>query len=223
MDCTLHASSWGAPGAQGQSPRPVVPRASAGRHGIAMTLRPLRSQALSRSLPAGALWSAVGDERGRGEPPTPTDLRSDFEELLGRSLGGGPRTPPKPTGGETSATEAGSAQGLRQSPVDGEVQSKGQGYLVLRGTVAGLTADFYTKSAKFSRDHEGYVASEEGLVAQGWGVGKSLAEAAPLSALRVEDATLSARPTRNVRLALALEVPPELRFQNQLGFSVDEE
>ncbi|MCC6748490.1 MAG: flagellar hook protein FlgE [Deltaproteobacteria bacterium] len=95
--------------------------------------------------------------------------RSNFEDVLARSVGGG-------AGDVGIGTRIANVQKmLTQGAMLGTGQAtdlamKGDGFFVVKGNVGGVAGQFYTRAGQFVIDKDGYLVNQQGLRMQGYGV-----------------------------------------------------
>jgi flagellar hook protein FlgE len=122
--------------------------------------------------------------------------RAVFEDVLGHSILAGTSTGLPGSGVRIGDIQQMFTQGsLSNTGVSTDVALNGDGFFVVKGTVDGVSSDFYTRAGEFVIDKDGKLANTSGLKVQGYQSNGDGTFAASLSDVTAPTAALPARAT----------------------------
>jgi len=176
-----------------------------------MSIRQVRSTAISGLHANSDGLAIVGDNLANINTPGFKEQRTSFEDVLGRSLLDSGGQQQSGAGTRICAPRQVFSQGnLAVTGAQGDVALSGDGFLVVRGTVGGVTGDFYSRAGQLRLDRDGYLVNPDGLVVQGWANRSDGIATASLSALRVVTAALPPRATTTLQVCANLDANASL-------------
>jgi flagellar hook protein FlgE len=94
---------------------------------------------------------------------------------------------------------------LQNTGVSTDVALNGDGFFVVKGTVDGLSSDFYTRAGTFTIDSVGKLVNPAGLKVQGYAANGDGTFAASISDVTAPTAALPARATQNADITANLD------------------
>ena len=122
--------------------------------------------------------------------------RAVFEDVLGHSILAGTSTGLPGSGVRIGDIQQMFTQGtLSNTGVSTDVALNGDGFFVVKGTVDGVSSDFYTRAGEFAIDKDGKLSNTSGLKVQGYQANGDGTFAASLSDVTAPTAALPARAT----------------------------
>jgi flagellar hook protein FlgE len=122
--------------------------------------------------------------------------RAVFEDVLGHSILAGTSTGLPGSGVRVGDIQQMFTQGsLSNTGVSTDVALNGDGFFVVKGTVDGVSSDFFTRAGEFVIDKDGKLANTSGLKVQGYQANGDGTFAASLSDVTAPTAALPARAT----------------------------
>jgi len=122
--------------------------------------------------------------------------RAVFEDVLGHSILAGTSTGLPGSGVRIGDIQQMFTQGtLSNTGVSTDVALNGDGFFVVKGTVDGVSSDFYTRAGEFVIDKDGKLSNTGGLKVQGYQANGDGTFAASLSDVTAPTAALPARAT----------------------------
>ena len=122
--------------------------------------------------------------------------RAVFEDVLGHSILAGTSTGLPGSGVRVGDIQQMFTQGtLSNSGVSTDVALNGDGFFVVKGTVDGVSSDFYTRAGEFVINKDGKLTNTQGLKVQGYQANGDGTFAASLSDVTAPTAALPARAT----------------------------
>ena len=122
--------------------------------------------------------------------------RAVFEDVLGHSILAGTSTGLPGSGVRVGDIQQMFTQGtLSNTGVSTDVALNGDGFFVVKGTVDGVSSDFYTRAGEFVIDKDGKLSNTSGLKVQGYQANGDGTFAASLSDVTAPTAALPARAT----------------------------
>lgn len=171
-----------------------------------MSIRQVRASAISGLRANGDGLHVVGDNLANINTPGYKEQRSSFEDVLGRALLGSGGDPRAGAGTHLAAARQVFSQGnLAVTGSQGDVALSGDGFLVVRGTVGGVTGDFYSRTGQLRLDGDGYLINSDGHVVQGWATRSNGTSDAMLGALRIATAALPPQATTALQVIANLD------------------
>jgi flagellar hook protein FlgE len=122
--------------------------------------------------------------------------RAVFEDVLGHSILAGTSSGLPGSGVRVGDIQQMFTQGsLSNTGVSTDVALNGDGFFVVKGTVDGVSSDFYTRAGEFVIDKDGKLSNTGGLKVQGYQANGDGTFAASLSDVTAPTAALPARAT----------------------------
>src|SRR3954470_8505107 len=122
--------------------------------------------------------------------------RAVFEDVLGHSILAGTSSGLPGSGVRVGDVQQMFTQGtLSNTGVSPDVALNGDGFFVVKGTVDGVSSDFYTRAGEFAIDKDGKLTNTGGLKVQGYQANGDGTFAASLSDVTAPTAALPARAT----------------------------
>jgi flagellar hook protein FlgE len=94
---------------------------------------------------------------------------------------------------------------LQNTGVSTDVALNGDGFFVVKGTVDGLTSNFYTRAGTFKIDQDGALTNPAGLKVQGYKANGDGTFAASITDIMAPTAALPARATEMVEVTANLD------------------
>jgi flagellar hook protein FlgE len=132
--------------------------------------------------------------------------RAIFQDVLGHSILAGTSAGLPGSGVRVGKIQQLFTQGtLSNTGVATDLALNGDGFFVVKGTVEGLTSNFYTRAGEFTLDKEGYLVNPTGLKLQGYIANGDGTFAASLSDVRAPTAAIPPRATTGVDVAANLD------------------
>src|SRR5688572_13866348 len=111
--------------------------------------------------------------------------RAVFQDVLGHSILAGTSSALPGSGVRVGEVQQLFTQGsLANTGVSTDVALNGDGFLVVNGTVDGITSNFYTRAGQLTIDNEGYLVNTDGLEVQGYAANADRTLQAAVSSLR---------------------------------------
>ena len=122
--------------------------------------------------------------------------RAVFEDVLGHSILAGTSTGLPGSGVKVGDIQQMFTQGtLSNTGVATDIALNGDGFFVVKGTVDGVSSDFYTRAGEFTINKDGILANGQGMKVQGYTANGDGTFAASISDVTAPTAALPARAT----------------------------
>lgn len=132
--------------------------------------------------------------------------RAVFQDVLGRSIGGGQGMATPGAGSQVSHIQQMWAQGaLLTTDAPTDMALSGNGFFVVDGNLGGVDGRFFTRAGQFRINEEGRLVSPDGLRLQGYQALPNGELSGTLSDLVVANQALPANPTTQVDLSMQLD------------------
>jgi flagellar hook protein FlgE len=132
--------------------------------------------------------------------------RAVFEDVLGHSILAGTSTGLPGSGVRIGDIQQMFTQGsLSNTGVSTDVALNGDGFFVVKGTVDGVSSDFYTRAGEFVIDKDGKLSNTSGLKVQGYQANGDGTFAASLSDVTAPTAALPARATTALNITANID------------------
>lgn len=142
--------------------------------------------------------------------------RAVFEDVLGHSILAGTSTGLPGSGVRIGDIQQMFTQGtLSNTGVSTDIALNGDGFFTVKGTVDGVSSNFYTRAGEFVIDKDGKLANTAGLKVQGYQANGDGTFAASISDVTAPTAALPARATQAVSVTANIDsaaVVPTLAF-----------
>ena len=132
--------------------------------------------------------------------------RAVFEDVLGHSILAGTSSGLPGSGVRIGDVQQMFTQGtLSNTGVSTDVALNGDGFFVVKGTVDGVSSDFYTRAGEFAIDKDGKLTNTGGLKVQGYQANGDGTFAASLSDVTAPTAALPARATTAINVTANID------------------
>ncbi len=137
--------------------------------------------------------------------------RAVFQDVLGHSILAGTSSALPGSGVRMGDVQQLFTQGnLTNTGVSTDVALNGDGFLVVGGTVDGITGNFYTRAGQLTIDNGGVLVNQQGLSVQGYLANADGTLQASISDLRVPTASLSPFATTEIEVTANLDPRAEI-------------
>ena len=154
----------------------------------------------------GEALGVVGDNIANVNTTGFKAQRALFEDVLGHSILAGTSSSMPGSGVRVGDIQQMFTQGtLQNTGVSTDVALNGDGFFVVKGTVDGLSSNFYTRAGTFSLDNVGKLVNPAGLKVQGYAANGDGTFAASISDVSAPTAALPARATEAVSVTANLD------------------
>lgn len=143
--------------------------------------------------------------------------RAVFEDVLGHSILAGTSSVLPGSGVRVGDVQQLFTQGsLSNTGVATDVALNGDGFLVVGGTVDGITGNFFTRAGQLTIDNDGQIVNPQGLNVQGYKANPDGTLQAAVSSLQVPTASLQPNPTSDIAITANLDSRAVLGLQFEL-------
>lgn len=155
----------------------------------------------------GKALGVVGDNIANSNTVGFKQSRAIFEDVLGGAVG-------QNAGGGVRMARAQQlfAQGsLLNTGQPTDIALSGEGFFVVKGTLDGVTGQFYTRAGQTTLNNEGYLVNPQGMKLQGYSANADGTYQASLSDIQIPTTPLAPKPTNNISIDANLDsnaVPP---------------
>jgi flagellar hook protein FlgE len=154
----------------------------------------------------GEALGVVGDNIANVNTTGFKAQRALFQDVLGHSILAGTSSSLPGSGVRVGDIQQMFTQGtLQNTGVSTDVALNGDGFFVVKGTVDGLSSNFYTRAGTFVIDHEGNLTNTNGLKVQGYKANGDGTFAASVSDIVAPTAALPARATTEMNITANLD------------------
>jgi flagellar hook protein FlgE len=154
----------------------------------------------------GEALGVVGDNIANVNTVGYKRQRAIFQDVLGHSILAGTATAMPGSGVRVGDVQQMFTQGsLANTGVSTDVALNGDGFLVVSGTVDGITGNFYTRAGQFTIDNQGFMVNSEGMKVQGYAANPDLTLQAAVTALKVPTASLAPHQTEEIEVTANLD------------------
>jgi flagellar hook protein FlgE len=154
----------------------------------------------------GEALGVVGDNIANVNTTGFKAQRALFEDVLGHSILAGTSSSMPGSGVRVGDIQQMFTQGtLQNTGVSTDVALNGDGFFVVKGTVDGLSSDFYTRAGTFTIDSVGKLVNPAGLKVQGYAANGDGTFAASISDVTAPTAALPARATTSAMITANLD------------------
>src|SRR5690606_25170678 len=159
----------------------------------------------------GEALGVVGDNIANVNTVGYKRQRAIFQDVLGHSILAGTASAMPGSGVRVGDVQQMFTQGsLATTGISTDVALNGDGFLVVAGTVDGITGNFYTRAGQFTIDNSGYLVNSDGLEVQGYAANADLTLQAAVSSLRVPTASLAPHATSEITVTANLDAAAEI-------------
>lgn len=132
--------------------------------------------------------------------------RAVFEDVLGHSILAGTSSALPGSGVRVGNIQQMFTQGtLSNTGVATDIALNGDGFFVVKGTVDGVSSDFYTRAGEFVIDKDGKLANSQGMKVQGYQANGDGTFAASISDVSAPTAALPARATQALSITANID------------------
>jgi flagellar hook protein FlgE len=153
----------------------------------------------------GEALGVVGDNIANGSTVGFKTQRSVFQDVLGHSVGAGGAALPGSGVRQTDVQQVFTQGSLANTGVATDLALSGDGFFVMRGSLGGVTGDFYTRDGKWAIDKDGFLGNASGLKAQGYPALANGTFSASIAALQIPTAAISPNPTTKLAVTANLD------------------
>jgi len=154
----------------------------------------------------GEALGVVGDNIANVNTTGFKAQRALFEDVLGHSILAGTSSSMPGSGVRVGDIQQMFTQGtLQNTGVSTDVALNGDGFFVVKGTVDGLSSNFYTRAGTFKIDQDGALTNPAGLKVQGYKANGDGTFAASISDIMAPTAALPARATETAMVTANLD------------------
>jgi flagellar hook protein FlgE len=154
----------------------------------------------------GEALGVVGDNIANVNTTGFKAQRALFQDVLGHSILAGTSSSLPGSGVRVGDIQQMFTQGtLQNTGVSTDVALNGDGFFVVKGTVEGLSSNFYTRAGTFTIDREGALVNPAGLKVQGYAANGDGTFAASVSDVQAPTAALPARATELIEVTANLD------------------
>jgi flagellar hook protein FlgE len=154
----------------------------------------------------GEALGVVGDNIANVNTTGFKAQRALFQDVLGHSILAGTSSSMPGSGVKVGDIQQMFTQGtLQNTGVSTDVALNGDGFFVVKGTVDGLSSNFYTRAGTFTIDADGKLVNPSGLNVQGYTANGDGTFAASITDVQAPTAALPARATTNIEVTANLD------------------
>lgn len=132
--------------------------------------------------------------------------RAIFQDVLGHSILAGTASNLPGSGVRVGDIQQLFTQGtITATGVDTDVALSGDGFFTVKGTVEGLSSNFYTRAGEFVLDKDGYLVNPSGLQVQGYAANPDGTFDASITSVRAPTAALPPNATTQITITANLD------------------
>lgn len=154
----------------------------------------------------GEALGVVGDNIANVNTVGFKSQRVVFQDVLGHSILAGTASALPGSGVRVGDIQQLFTQGsLSNTGVSTDLALSGDGFFTVKGSVDGVTGNFYTRAGQFVIDHDGNLVNPQGLQVQGYAANADGTFQASISSLKVPTAALPAHATENATVSANLD------------------
>ena len=154
----------------------------------------------------GEALGVVGDNIANVNTVGFKGQRVIFHDVLGRSIMAGSASAMPGSGVRIGGIQQLFTQGsLQNTGVSTDLALNGDGFLVVKGTVAGVTGNFFTRAGQFVIDKDGYLTDSNSLQVQGYAANPDGTFQASVSSLKVPTSAISPHATEAMDITANLD------------------
>jgi flagellar hook protein FlgE len=154
----------------------------------------------------GEALGVVGDNIANVNTTGFKAQRALFEDVLGHSILAGTASSMPGSGVKVGDIQQMFTQGtLQNTGVSTDVALNGDGFFTVKGTVDGVTSNFYTRAGTFTINRDGNLVNPAGLHVQGYAANGDGTFDASISDVKAPTAALPARATTNLEITANLD------------------
>jgi flagellar hook protein FlgE len=154
----------------------------------------------------GEALGVVGDNIANGNTVGFKAQRAVFQDVLGHSILAGTSSALPGSGVRMGDVQQLFTQGsITNTGVSTDVALNGDGFLVVGGTVDGITGNFYTRAGQLTLDKDGFIVNQQGLNVQGYLANADGTLQASVNDLQVPTASLQPFATTGIQVTANLD------------------
>jgi len=154
----------------------------------------------------GEALGVVGDNIANGNTVGFKAQRAVFQDVLGHSILAGTSSALPGSGVRMGDVQQLFTQGsITNTGVSTDVALNGDGFLVVGGTVDGITGNFYTRAGQLTLDKDGFIVNQQGLNVQGYLANADGTLQASINDLQVPTASLQPFATTGIQVTANLD------------------
>lgn len=154
----------------------------------------------------GEALGVVGDNIANGNTVGFKAQRAVFQDVLGHSILAGTSSALPGSGVRMGDVQQLFTQGsITNTGVSTDVALNGDGFLVVNGTVDGITGNFYTRAGQLTLDKDGFIVNQQGLNVQGYLANADGTLQASVNDLQVPTASLQPFATTGIQVTANLD------------------
>jgi len=133
--------------------------------------------------------------------------RGNFADVLQQTILGSAGTPNQLGGGvRLNNVQQLFTQGMLQgTSMATDLAISGAGFFILKGTVSGVTGNFYSRAGQFTIDKDGYLVNPDGLRVQGYSIAPDGTVQSTLGDLNLTAVNVPPRPTTEITMTANLD------------------
>ena len=125
--------------------------------------------------------------------------RAIFQDVLGHSILAGTASNLPGSGVRIGDVQQMFTQGtITNTGIATDVALSGDGFFAVKGSVEGVTGNFYTRAGQFNLDKDGYLVNPSGLQVQGYGANKDGTFAASTTSVKAPTSALAPNATTKI-------------------------
>jgi flagellar hook protein FlgE len=165
----------------------------------------------------GEALGVVGDNIANVNTVGFKSQRSVFQDVLGHSILAGTSSALPGSGVRMGDVQQLFTQGsLSNTGVSTDVALNGDGFLVVAGTVDGITSNFYTRAGQLTIDNDGKLVNQQALTVQGYVANADGTLQASTSDLAIPTASLAPFATSEITVTANLDSRADIRVFDPL-------
>ncbi len=154
----------------------------------------------------GEALGVVGDNIANVNTVGFKGQRVIFHDVLGHSILAGSASALPGSGVRVGGIQQLFTQGsLANTGVSTDLALNGDGFFAVKGTVAGVSGNFYTRAGQFVINNDGFLVNSSNLEVQGYAAGPNGTFAASVSSLKVPTAALPPMATTAIEMTANLD------------------
>ena len=154
----------------------------------------------------GEALGVVGDNIANVNTVGFKGQRVIFHDVLGRSIMAGSASAMPGSGVRIGGIQQLFTQGsLQNTGVSTDLALNGDGFFVVKGTVAGVTGNFFTRAGQFVIDKDGYLTDSNSLQVQGYAANPDGTFQASVSSLKAPTSAISPHATEAMDITANLD------------------
>jgi flagellar hook protein FlgE len=154
----------------------------------------------------GEALGVVGDNIANVNTVGFKQQRAVFEDVLGHSILAGQSSALPGSGVRVGEVQQMFNQGtLSNTGVSTDLALNGDGFFVVKGSVEGVSGDFFTRAGQFNIDKSGFLVNTNGLQAQGYAANPDGTFQAALSSIKAPTSALPPNKTSKITVTANLD------------------